>query len=73
MAVIIRSQYEICSRPQTVDLLVSLAYTAASNNALEDFPLGMHISLRYPTEASAMMEFDGLGDLEVRFFLAPPP
>lgn len=41
-------EYEICSRPETVDLLVSLAYVAAMENVLEDFPDGMNLRVPPP-------------------------
>jgi hypothetical protein len=39
------AQYEICHNLPTVDLLVSLAYSAAAGGALED-PLPVHLGLR---------------------------
>ncbi|GJE90635.1 hypothetical protein PsYK624_067790 [Phanerochaete sordida] len=41
-------EYEICSRPSTVDLLVSLAFIAAASDALEDYPDGMHLRVPPP-------------------------
>ncbi|EKM50995.1 uncharacterized protein PHACADRAFT_151428 [Phanerochaete carnosa HHB-10118-sp] len=66
-------EYEICSRPATVDLLVSLAYVAAAENALEDFPDGMHLRVpqvgAHPTPgalAGMLCDFDTLSAADKR-------
>jgi ubiquitin-conjugating enzyme E2 Q len=41
-------EYEICSQPFVVDLLISLAYARATSMLLEDFPTGL--ALRVPAE-----------------------
>ena len=42
-------QYEIISNPETVDLLVSIAYTAAADQSLgEPLPLGMGLRVPVP-------------------------
>ena len=42
-------QYEIISNPETVDLLVSIAYTAAADHSLgEPLPLGMGLRVPVP-------------------------
>lgn len=41
------AQYEIRSNPETVDLLVSIAYTAAADQVLAD-PLPVGMGLRVP-------------------------
>ncbi|KAF9809445.1 hypothetical protein IEO21_07397 [Rhodonia placenta] len=53
-------EYEICSNPDTVDVLVSLAYIAASAEALKELlPIG--IGLRVPApDKTALVNADGL-------------
>jgi hypothetical protein len=41
-------QYEIVNNPHTVDLLVSLAYTAAIENSLQEPPIGMALRVPHP-------------------------
>ncbi|CCM01551.1 uncharacterized protein FIBRA_03609 [Fibroporia radiculosa] len=42
-------EYEICTNPETVDLLVSLAYTSAVKNELDDpLPVGMGLCVPHP-------------------------
>lgn len=42
-------QYEIRTNPETVDLLVSIAYTAAADQVLEDpLPIGMGLRVSVP-------------------------
>lgn len=42
-------QYEIINNPETVDLLVSIAYTAAADQSLgEPLPLGMGLRVPVP-------------------------
>lgn len=57
-------QYEICSRPQTVDLLVSLTYIAAVEGGLSDFPDGMN--LQVTLGQSGLCDFDTLAVEQVR-------
>ncbi|TRM66799.1 hypothetical protein BD626DRAFT_483861 [Schizophyllum amplum] len=45
-------EYEIIHNPRSVDLLVSLAYTAASDQVLDD-PLPQHLGLRVPVPENA--------------------
>lgn len=56
-------QYEICSRPQTVDLLVSLAFIAAAEGGLSDFPDGMNLQVPVSGE---LVDFDSLSAERVR-------
>ncbi|KAI0795943.1 hypothetical protein C8Q75DRAFT_846922 [Abortiporus biennis] len=59
-------EYEICSRPTTVDLLVSLAYCAAADGALDDpLPIGLGLMVPAPYAATPaiggpLVEFDSL-------------
>ncbi|KAI0704695.1 hypothetical protein C8Q76DRAFT_752492 [Earliella scabrosa] len=56
-------EYEICSNPETVDLLVSLAYNAAHAMGLEPLPtgLGLRVAATDPrTELTKMQDFDKL-------------
>lgn len=46
-------QYEIVHNPHTVDLLVSLAYTAAIEGVLEEPPVG--IALRVPSPKAGLI------------------
>jgi hypothetical protein len=59
-------QYEICHNLPTVDLLVSLAYSAAAGGVLED-PLPVNLGLRVkPPKSSGtrMLGADGLCDFD---------
>lgn len=59
-------QYEICARPQTVDLLVSLTYVAAIEGGLADFPIGMNMSVSLPWNPNGgLVDFDTLQENEV--------
>lgn len=64
------SQYEICSNPETVDLLVSLAYHAATVMALDPRPtgLGLYVPRMDPSSSGVyyMRSFDELSVPEVR-------
>lgn len=51
------TQYEIIHNPYTVDLLVSLAYTAAIEGALEEPPVG--IALRVPEPRAGIIGRQG--------------
>ncbi|KAJ3535766.1 hypothetical protein NM688_g6931 [Phlebia brevispora] len=54
-------EYEICTRPQTVDLLVSLTYVAAMEGTLDDFPDGMNLSVPLPWDPEGgLIDFDPL-------------
>jgi len=45
-------QYEIIQNPQTVDLLVSLAYSSAVDGVMDDpFPIGMGLWVPLPTSS----------------------
>ncbi|EMD36029.1 hypothetical protein CERSUDRAFT_156784 [Gelatoporia subvermispora B] len=48
-----RTIYEICTNPETVDLLVNFAYIAAAEHALED-PLPVGLGLKFPTKYLTM-------------------
>ncbi|KAI0703481.1 hypothetical protein BC835DRAFT_1028647 [Cytidiella melzeri] len=50
-------EYEICEKPETVDLLISLAYSAASGGSLHGFPDGL--DMQVPTPGPSI-EFDAL-------------
>lgn len=58
-------QYEICAKPHTVDLLVSLAYSAAFSSALNDFPVGMNLRVPSKAQDSTLCDFDTLLDADV--------
>lgn len=60
-----KRQYEICAKPHTVDLLVSLAYSAAFSGALNDFPVGMNLRVPSKTQDSSLCDFDALLDVDV--------
>jgi len=48
-------QYEILHNPQTVDLLVSLAYVSATEGAMEDpLPIGLGLRVPYPSGIAPM-------------------
>ncbi|KAF8641742.1 hypothetical protein AX16_009819 [Volvariella volvacea WC 439] len=48
-------EYEIIHNPQTVDLLVSLAYTSSSEGSLEDpLPVGMGLRVPMPSSSSVV-------------------
>ncbi|CAL1702918.1 unnamed protein product [Somion occarium] len=54
-------EYEICARPETVDLLVSLAYCAAAEKVLDPLPMGMGLSVPHPSDPTKpLQEFDQL-------------
>ena len=61
-------QYEICAYPETVDLLVTLAYQAAIGSSLEQsLPIGM--GLRVPVHGQpelGLQDFDALDSTQVR-------
>lgn len=57
------SQYEICSNPVVVDLLVSLAYIAAAEGAL-DAPLPIGMGLRVKCRSLTPEDPDGLHDFD---------
>ncbi|KAI0773052.1 hypothetical protein BD413DRAFT_538699, partial [Trametes elegans] len=64
-------EYEICSNPTVVDLLVSLAYIAAAEGALEaPLPIGMGLRvtcrLKPTTAADGLHDFDQLNIAEMR-------
>lgn len=78
------TQYEICHNLPTVDLLVSLAYSAAAGGVLED-PLPVNLGLRVKPPKSSfstpglgmdgLCDFDALDIVGVRavFFLLQTP
>ncbi|KAH9934607.1 hypothetical protein B0H21DRAFT_759509 [Amylocystis lapponica] len=60
-------EYEICAYPETVDLLVSLAYVAALGRVLDE-PLPVRMGLRVVKPSSLtqeMCDFDGLSRAEM--------
>ncbi|THH00560.1 hypothetical protein EW026_g1985 [Hermanssonia centrifuga] len=59
-------EYEICSRPQTIDLLVSLTYVAAAEETLEDFPIGMNLMVSMDGQQSPLVDFDPLSHQDKR-------
>ena len=65
-------QYEICAKPQTVDLLVSLAYIAAVEGGLSDFPDGMNLQVALPGQHTPQ-DFDGMPEAQVRAPVRPMP
>ncbi|KAF9007058.1 hypothetical protein BDQ17DRAFT_1351337 [Cyathus striatus] len=63
-------EYEIIHNPVTVDLLVSLAYVSAAEEAMDD-PLPVGLGLRVPpsqnqTSTNALVDFDDLDLLQMR-------
>lgn len=58
-----RLQYEICSNSAVVDLLVSLAYIAAAEGAL-DAPLPVGMGLRVKCRSLATTDPDGLHEFD---------
>lgn len=61
------AQYEICHNMPTVDLLVSLAYSAAAGGVLEDpLPVNLGLRVKPPRIASGTPGFgtDGLCDFD---------
>lgn len=60
-------QYEICHNLPTVDLLVSLAYSAAVGGVLEDpLPINLGLRVKSPSTGSAAsgLGVDGLCDFD---------
>ncbi|KAI0738312.1 hypothetical protein C8Q80DRAFT_271325 [Daedaleopsis nitida] len=56
-------EYEICSNPESVDLLVSMAYVAAHDMVLDPLPTGLNLRVARAdphTGASFMQDFDSL-------------
>lgn len=61
------AQYEICHNLSTVDLLVSLAYSAAAGGVLEDpLPVNLGLRVKSPRTGSGIPGFgaDGLCDFD---------
>ncbi len=53
---LILCQYEIIHNPQTVDLLVSLTYSAAAEGVLDEpFPVGMGLRVPLPDKSSLVV------------------
>lgn len=63
-------QYEIIHNPHTVDLLVSLAYTAAVEGVLEEPPIGM--ALRVPEPLGSIIA-SNRGAFHAAPEATPPP
>ncbi|KAI0086019.1 hypothetical protein BDY19DRAFT_962578 [Irpex rosettiformis] len=53
-------EYEICSKPETVDLLVSLAYSAASGGSLHGFPDGLELQVPSVFPPYISVDFDSM-------------
>ncbi|THH27905.1 hypothetical protein EUX98_g6282 [Antrodiella citrinella] len=57
-------EYEIRTRPQAVELLVSLTYVAAETTSVEGaLPTGLGLQVPDPTQANQLIEFDTLNDI----------
>ncbi|KAF9566809.1 hypothetical protein CPC08DRAFT_703781 [Agrocybe pediades] len=73
-------EYEIMHNTQTVDLLVSLAYVSATEQAMEDpLPIGLGLRVPYPSnvtettiavDAKGMCDFDDLSLNQMRAVIA---
>lgn len=58
-------EYEVATNTETVDLLVSLAYVAAAEGALEEpFPCGMGLRVPVPQGSTVIVDDDGLCDFD---------
>ncbi|KIY71906.1 hypothetical protein CYLTODRAFT_389638 [Cylindrobasidium torrendii FP15055 ss-10] len=49
-------EYEILHNPQTVDLLVSIAYCSAAEGVLDDFPVGMGLRVPLPAQSTLIAQ-----------------